>query len=65
MDKIGVDFMLSNSDCMANNGSDRFFDDLFAEYTIERVWASRNVNAIASKRGRIKEIVVNNYCSNY
>lgn len=65
LDKIGVDFMLSNSDCMANNGSDRFFDDLFAEYTIERVWASRNVNAIASKRGRIKEIVVNNYCSNY
>lgn len=65
LDKIGVDFMLSNSDCMANNGSDRFFDDLFAEYTIERVWASRNVNAIASKRGKIKEIVVNNYCSNY
>lgn len=65
LNEAGVDFMLSNSDCMANNVADRFFDDLFAEYTIERVWASRNVNAIASKRGRIKEIVVNNYCSNY
>ena len=57
--------MLSNSDCLATNGTDRFFDDLFAEYKIERVWASRNVNAIASKRGKIKEIVVNNYHSNY
>ncbi|MBR3855437.1 MAG: DNA adenine methylase [Bacteroidaceae bacterium] len=65
LNEVGVNFMLSNSDCLATNGTDRFFDDLFAEYKIERVWASRNVNAIASKRGKIKEIVVNNYHSNY
>lgn len=61
LDENGVDFMLSNSDCLGKDGTDRFFDDLFIDYTIERVWASRNVNAIASKRGKLTEIVVNNY----
>ena len=31
------------------------------DYKIKRVWATRNVNAIASKRGKLTEIVVNNY----
>ena len=31
------------------------------DYRIERVWASRNVNAIASKRGIITELLVRNY----
>ena len=61
LNELGVDFMLSNSDCFGNNGKDRFFDDLFIDYKIERVWASRNVNAIASKRGKISELVVGNY----
>ena len=61
LNDIGVNFMLSNSDCLGKDGADRFFDDLFVDYRIERVWASRNVNAIASKRGKLTEIVVNNY----
>ncbi len=61
----GVNFMLSNSDCLGKNGTDRFFDDLFIDYSIERVWASRNVNAIASKRGKLTEIVVDNYHNKY
>ena len=61
LNEIGVDFMLSNSDCLGKDGIDRFFDDLFIDYRIERVWASRNVNAIASKRGKLTEIVVRNY----
>ncbi|MBR4155995.1 MAG: DNA adenine methylase [Bacteroidales bacterium] len=61
LNDIGVNFMLSNSDCLGKDGTDRFFDDLFVDYRIERVWASRNVNAIASKRGKLTEIVVNNY----
>lgn len=59
--ECGVDFLLSNSDCLGKDGKDRFFDDLFIDYNIKRVWASRNVNAIASKRGKLTEIVVNNY----
>ena len=52
----GYKFMLSNSDC-----KDMFFDDLYLQYKIERVWASRNVNANASKRGKLQEILVRNY----
>ena len=61
LNKVGIDFMLSNSDCLGKEGKDRFFDDLFVDYKIERVLATRNINAIASKRGKLTEIVVNNY----
>ena len=57
----GGTFMLSNSDCLGKNEQDRFFDDLYKAYQIERVWASRNVNSIASKRGKLTEILVHNY----
>ena len=53
--------MLSNSDCKGKNETDNFFDKLFENYNIARVWASRNVNAVASKRGKLTEIVVGNY----
>lgn len=65
LNEYGIDFMLSNSDCLGKDGKDRFFDDLFIDYRIERVWASRNINAIASKRGKLTEIVVNNYHNKY
>ncbi len=57
----GILFLLSNSDSMNANGEDRFFYDLYSDYTINRVWASRNVNANASKRGKLTEIVVDNF----
>lgn len=57
----GIQFLLSNSDCFGKNGNDRFFEDLFVEYNINRVWASRNVNANGAKRGKLTEIVVGNY----
>ena len=65
LNENGINFMLSNSDCLGKDGTDRFFDDLFIDYSIERIWASRNVNAIASKRGKLTEIVVNNYHNRY
>jgi DNA adenine methylase len=52
----GYHFMLSNSDC-----KDGFFDNLYGQYVIERVWASRSVNANASKRGKLTEILVHDY----
>ena len=64
LNDVGVNFMLSNSDCLGKDGTDRFFDDLFIDYRIERVWASRSINAIASKRGKLSEIVVGNYHDN-
>lgn len=53
-------FLLSNSDCLSKGG-DRFFDDLFSDYRIDRVWASRAVNANPAKRGKLTEILVRNY----
>lgn len=52
----GYKFMLSNSDC-----KDMFFDALYLQYEIERVWASRSVNANPEKRGKLTEILVHNY----
>lgn len=57
----GYKFMLSNSDCKGKNENDNFFDILYEAYMIERVWATRNVNANASKRGKLTEILVRNY----
>ena len=65
LNEFGINFMLSNSDCLGKNGTDRFFDDLFINYKIERVWASRNINSIASKRGKLTEIVISNYHEEY
>ena len=61
IEKAGYSFMLSNSDCFNTPLRDRFFEDLYLEYFIERVWASRNVNANPSKRGKLQEILVHNY----
>ena len=63
-DKItekGFLFMLSNSDCKGKNEKDNFFDVLYDKYKIERVMASRNVNANGAKRGKITELLVRNY----
>ena len=59
--QAGYSFMLSNSDCFNTPIQDRFFEDLYLEYIIDRVWASRNVNANPAKRGKLQEILVHNY----
>lgn len=60
LDAMGVTFMLSNSDCMQGDIQDRFFDDLYIDYQINRVTASRSINSIGTKRGKLTEIVVGN-----
>ncbi len=57
----GYYFMLSNSDCYTKDREDRFFDDLYIDYQIERVLASRNINSVGSKRGKLTEILVRNF----
>lgn len=59
--KAGFKFMLSNSDCKGMNEKDNFFDTLYGAYKIERVWASRSINSVPSKRGKLTEILVHNY----
>ncbi len=57
----GYKFMLSNSDCKGKDEEQNFFDVLYKDYCIDRVMASRNVNANGAKRGKISEILVHNY----
>ena len=61
VNESGHKFMLSNSDCKGEIEQVGFFDRLYASYTIDRVWASRSVNANPSKRGKLTEILVHNY----
>ena len=65
VNEAGARFMLSNSDCKAKDEEDAFFDVLYSEYSIERVWASRSINSNPSKRGKLTEIVVRNFQSIY
>ena len=57
----GFHFMLSNSDGRNQNETEDFFDRLYSNYHIERVWASRSINSNTKKRGRLTEILVRNY----
>jgi DNA adenine methylase len=61
IDNAGFHFMLSNSDGKGKDKADTFFDNLYAKYQIERVWASRSVNSNPDKRGKLTEILVHNY----
>ena len=55
INKAGYKFMLSNSDGKSVNEDDNFFDTLYENYKIARVFASRS-----KKRGKLTEILVHN-----
>ena len=57
----GCYWMQSNADCSAKNPEDTFFEDLYADYRIERVYASRFINANPEKRGKLTELLIKNY----
>lgn len=59
--QLGVYWMLSNSDCSAKNPADRFFEDIYDDFYINRVYASRSINANPAKRGRLTELLICNY----
>lgn len=61
LSRHGCKMMLSNSDCSTHNPNDTFFEELYGNFIIERVYASRSVNANPSKRGKLTEILVRNY----
>ena len=61
LSRYGCKMMLSNSDCCAQNPNDTFFENLYGNFIIDKVHASRFVNAIPSKSGKLTEILVRNY----
>ena len=54
LDSMGVKFLLSNSDT-------QFVNELYENYNIRKVFASRQINANADGRGKITEVLVRNY----
>ena len=57
----GCLWMESNADCSAKNPEDTFFEQLYRDYRIERVYASRYINANPNKRGKLTELLIKNY----
>ena len=53
--------MLSNSDCSAKNLEDTFFESIYNGFYINRVYASRSINANPTKRGKLTELLICNY----
>lgn len=54
LDCMGVKFLLSNSDT-------KLVNELYENYNIKKVFASRQINANADGRGKITEVLVRNY----
>ena len=56
-----VKWMLSNADCSAKNPDDTFFEEIYRGFNINRVYASRAINANPSKRGKLTELLITSY----
>ena len=54
LNKKKVKFLLSNSNC-------DFIKDLYKDYNIEIVNATRMINSDATKRGNVEEVLIKNY----
>lgn len=61
LSNVGCYEILSNSDGRSRNENDTFFDDLYKDYIIERVYAKRSINANPNKRGVLTELLIRNY----
>ena len=54
LDSMGIKFLLSNSDT-------KLVNELYENYNIKKVFASRQINANPDGRGKITEVLVRNY----
>ena len=57
----GAMLMLSNSNPKNLYEKDTFFEDLYGEFNINRVYANRSINSNGSARGDISELLIMNY----
>mgnify|MGYP001400425899 FL=1 len=61
LDTLDHKWILSNSDVKGKDINDNFFDDLYNEFNINRVFATRMINANPEKRGKLTELLITNY----
>ena len=59
--KKGAKIMKSNSDPKNTDEDDEFFDELYSNYSIERISAARSINSKGTGRGKVSEILITNY----
>lgn len=57
----GAKVILSNSDPKNINEKDEFFDELYKNYYIERIKATRMINSKGNSRGKINELLITNF----
>lgn len=60
IDKLGAKVVLSNSDPQNNNPNDTFFEELYKDFQINKIDASRMINSKSDGRGKIKELLITN-----
>ena len=61
MHKKHAKIVISNSDPKNSNTNDNFFEDLYSDYKIKRVDATRMINCNSKARGKIKELIISNF----
>lgn len=61
LDAQGHQGLLSNSDVQNTDSTNSYFDDLYAGFAVRRIQAKRTINSKAEGRGRISELLINNY----
>lgn len=59
--KKGAKVVVSNSDPKNANKDDRFFDELYKKYYINRITAKRVINCNGQSRGKISELLITNF----
>lgn len=57
----GAKITVSNSDPKNSNKDDDFFDELYKNYNIKRVQATRMINSNSKLRGKIGELLISNF----
>jgi len=63
LDTLNYTWILSNSDVKGKDENDNFFDELYADFNIQRIDARRSINANPEKRGALKELLITNQIS--
>jgi DNA adenine methylase len=58
--ECGVSIIASNSDRKDADEKDDFFDRLYAQHEIIRIYASRAINSVGSSRGKVSELLICN-----
>lgn len=61
LNKKNTKILVSNSDPKNSNIDDNFFDNIYANYNIKRIEATRMISCKSKGRGKIKELIISNF----